>query len=427
MKAQIITIGDEILIGQIIDTNSAWLASELNTLGISIESILSISDTEVAIHSALDAVSKEVSLVLMTGGLGPTKDDITKPALASWFDSDWLIDSEALQRVRDHFSVRGIAVPKSSESQARVPAKCEVLANALGSAPGMWFEKNGTVYISMPGVPYEMKSIFSDQAVPQIRRKLKLQNIVHRTILTQGIGETSLMEIITEWEEGLSKQDIKLAYLPSPGSVRLRLSAVADDEESKTEIVDHQIAQLLPMIKDYVFGFERDTLEVVVGFLLKKFGFTVGVAESCTGGYISHLLTSISGSSAYYMGSAVTYSYEAKTRVLGVSPEDLQRDGAVSESVAIQMAKGAQKLYNTDFAIASTGIAGPDGGTPDKPVGTVWIGVASPDHAFALKYMMGDKRERNIRKTALQALQLLRKEIIKTVKISEIDSLYLKN
>jgi nicotinamide-nucleotide amidase len=426
MKAQIITIGDEILIGQIVDTNSAWLATELNSLGISIDSIFSIADTRSAIHGALDIVPKDVRLVLMTGGLGPTKDDITKDALARWFDSGWKVDPKVLERVKEHFRLRGIPMPEVNVNQARVPEKCEVLTNSLGSAPGMWFEKNGCVFISMPGVPFEMKHIFSDAAVPEIKKKLKLQNIIHRTILTQGIGESSLMEIINEWEDGLAIDNVKLAYLPSPGAVRLRLSINDESGGKGQEIIHDRVEALLPLIKDYAFGFQRETLESVVGKLLTRYGYTLAIAESCTGGYISHLITSISGSSSYFMGSAVTYSYEAKTRALDLSQADLNDVGAVSEEVAKQMAAGVRDLYKTDFAISSTGIAGPGGGTPDKPVGTVWIGVATPTETFALKFSMGDKRERNIRKTALQALQLLRKEIIKSVKISELESLYLK-
>ena len=426
MRAQIITIGDEILIGQIVDTNSAWLAAELNVLGISIDSIRSIADTNEAIRGALDTVPECVKLVLMTGGLGPTKDDITKQALADWFDSDWRMDQEVLERVKQHFELRGMKMPEVNVYQARVPQKCTVIKNMLGSAPGMWFEKDDCVYISMPGVPFEMKHIFNDGAIPRIKDKFALSNIVHQTVLTQGIGESSLMEIISDWEDGLAADDVKLAYLPSPGSVRLRLSYVSENGEDGVTIVRNKVDQLLPLISDYAFGFGRETLEVAVGKLLTKFNFTVGVAESCTGGYISHLLTSVAGSSNYFMGTAVTYSYEAKTRVLGVNQADLTEVGAVSEEVAIQMALGVKKLYRTDFAISSTGIAGPGGGTPQKPVGTVWIGVATPTGEFAMRFNMGDKRERNIRKTALQALQLLRKEIIKTVKISELESLFLK-
>lgn len=426
MKAQIITIGDEILIGQVIDTNSAWLASELNQLGIAVDTILSISDTREAIHQTLCGVPKDVRIVIMTGGLGPTKDDITKAALAAWFESDWKTDERVVERVKQHFAGRGIPVPETSLSQARVPSNCDVLFNAFGSAPGMWFEKNNKVFISMPGVPYEMKHIFSERAVPRIRERLQQHQIVHRTVLTQGIGESSLMELINEWEDGLAEDNIKLAYLPSPGAVRLRLSAVSKPEANSLARIDAQVDRLLPIISDYTFGFQNDTLPIVLGRLLRKFGYSVSTAESCTGGYIAHMITSVSGSSQYFYGSAVTYSNRAKERVLDVSNQEMTQMGAVSEAVAKQMAEGARNLYETDFAVSSTGVAGPTGGTPEKPVGTVWIGIAGPERTFALRFHMGENRERNIAKTALQALQLLRKEVIRQAKISETESLYLK-
>ncbi|GAB4221684.1 MAG: competence/damage-inducible protein A [Salibacteraceae bacterium] len=423
MKAQIITIGDEILIGQIVDTNSAWLANELNLIGISVHSIWSISDSREAIHAALDSIPKGVELVLMTGGLGPTNDDITKKALADWFKCGMRTDPRALQLVEEHFRQKGKTMPEVSRSQADVPACCDTLYNHLGTAPGMLFDHRGVVIVSMPGVPFEMKHIFSDQVVPRIRARFRFQNIYHRTILTQGIGESALMEKIKPWEESLAGCGIKLAYLPSPGMVRLRLSLEHENKDESRRLVEQKIQELLPLIADYAFGFDRDTLEVVVGRLLKKYGFTLSVAESCTGGYISHLITSVPGSSNYYMGSAVVYSYEAKVKVLNVNRADLESVGAVSEEVAMQMARGVRELYNTDFAVSSTGIAGPGGGTPQKPVGTVWIGVSSRQRKFALRFQMGNRRDQNIRQTALQALQLLRKEIGLTVKISDMQSL----
>lgn len=414
------------MIGQVVDTNSAWLASELNQIGIAVDTILSIADTRTAIHAALDDVKDDVQLVLMTGGLGPTKDDITKSALADWFESDWRTDERVLDRVKDHFAQRGIPVPKRSIEQAQVPAACEVLFNAHGSAPGMWFEKHDTVYISMPGVPYEMKGIFAEQAIPRIRERLQQQQIVHRTVLTQGIGESTLMELIGDWESRLGDQGIKLAYLPSPGAVRLRLSTVSDKENKGAHAVDEQVEKLLPLIADYTFGFQNDTLPMVIGRLLRKFGYTVATAESCTGGYIAHMITSVSGSSQYFRGSAVTYANAAKVKLLGVLEDTLDSVGAVSEEVAIQMASGARNVYDTDFAISSTGVAGPTGGTLEKPVGTVWIGVSGPERTFALRFQMGENRDRNIVKTALQALQLLRKEVIRHAKISETESLYIE-
>lgn len=426
MKARIITVGDELLIGQVVDTNSAWLASQLNRLGIPVERIVSVSDTREAIHGALNEVGTGPMIVLMTGGLGPTRDDITKDALAHWFESGWKVDELVLARVERHFAERGIPMPEVNKGQARVPSNCEVLLNDHGSAPGMWFEKNGVVFVSMPGVPYEMKHIFSDRVVPRIRERLQQQKIHHRTIMTQGIGESSLMEIIGDWEANLGREDLKLAYLPSPGMVRLRVSGrVTNGVDIEVQIEQH-VRAVLPSISDFVFGFDDEHLESVVGKLLGAHGLSVSTAESCTGGYIAHLITTVAGSSRYYKGTAVSYANEAKVNVLGVDAETLARTGAVSEEVAIQMAEGAKRIFNTDFAIGTTGVAGPDGGSPEKPVGTVWIAIASPTRTYALKYLMGTHRERNIRKTALQALQMLRKEILHEIKISEIDSLFLK-
>lgn len=411
MIARIITIGDEILIGQIVDTNSAWLAEQLNMLSVEVDEILTISDTREAIHAKLDALVGEIDLIVFTGGLGPTKDDVTKQALAEWFGGGWKTDAHVLERVHKHFEERGVTMPPINITQADVPASCEVLFNAHGSAPGMWFEKAGTVVISMPGVPFEMKSIFEDHAIPKILARFSRKALVNRTIHTQGIGETSLMEIINDWEIALRKDGLKLAYLPSVGAVRLRITGAGESEEEVRPLVENYIDRLLPLISEYVYGFDGDTLEQVIGKLLQSYGFTVSTAESCTGGYVAHLITSIPGSSAYFLGSTVAYANDVKINVLSVDPHVILAEGAVSESVAIQMAEGAKRLFNTDFAIATTGIAGPDGGTISKPVGTVWIGVAGPSRSFALHYRMGTHRERNIRKSALQALQLLRCEI----------------
>jgi nicotinamide-nucleotide amidase len=427
MKARIVTIGDEILIGQIIDTNSAWLSSQLNAMGIRVHSIYSIADTQEAIHKALDESVGQVDLVLMTGGLGPTKDDITKGALANWFNSGWKVDEDVLARVKHHFSSRGIPMPAVNLDQAKVPEVCEILNNQHGSAPGMWFEKENTVFISMPGVPYEMKSIFSDEAMPRIQDRLASSKIVHKTIMTQGIGESSLMEIISNWEESLNEFDLKLAYLPSYGLVRLRISGYETTNAAIDQIMQQKVDELLPLISDFVYGFDDEKLEEVVGRILARCDQSIATAESCTGGYLAHMITSVSGSSAYYKGSALTYANDAKVNVLNVKGGTIDKLGAVSEEVAIQMADGARKLLQTDFAVSTTGVAGPNGGTDEKPVGTVWIGIASPSRTYALKFMMGNHRERNIRRTALQALQLVRKEVMRENKLSLNDVLFREN
>ncbi len=416
MKARIITIGDEILIGQIVDTNSAWIAKQLSEIGIALESIVSIADTREAIHFALDQAISIADLVIMTGGLGPTKDDITKYALAEWFESGWNVDQALLDRVEQHFTLRGVVMPEVNRGQAMLPDNCIALTNEFGTAPGMWFERSDTVFISMPGVPFEMKAIFTDHALPRIRERFAGHHIVHSTIMTQGIGESSLMEIITDWENNLG--DLKLAYLPSVGVVRLRLTGVSKFGEGLQERVDARIKAVLPLIEDYAYGFNEAQLEEVVGSLLSANNLTVSAAESCTGGYISQMITSVPGSSAYFYGSAVAYSNQVKEDVLGVDPQLIEQFGAVSEQVAIQMADGVRRKFRTDYAVSTTGIAGPDGGSAEKPVGTVWIGVSSEKRSYALKYTMGTHRERNIRKSALQALQLLRKEVLKNLGIS---------
>lgn len=418
MKARIITIGDEILIGQIVDTNSAWLAEQLTLIGLQVDQMATISDTKEAIHAQLDAHVGKVDLMIFTGGLGPTQDDITKPALEEWFGGGWKTDQRVLDRVQAHFEERGIQMPPINAEQADIPAVCEVLFNAHGSAPGMLFERSGTVVVSMPGVPFEMKSIFTDELLPRLNVRLIDETVAHRTVHTQGIGESSLMEIITDWEARLRNEGLKLAYLPSVGAVRLRISGSGAHQATILGRIDAYVADLLPLIDDYAFGYDGDQLEEVVGKLLKREGLTLSVAESCTGGYIAHLLTSVAGSSTFFKGSITAYANEVKTQQLGVRAQDILDHGAVSEVVAIQMAEGVKRSLHTDFAIATTGIAGPDGGTPEKPVGTVWIGVAGPSRSFALRYRMGTNRERNIRKSALQALQLLRKEILKEIGIS---------
>ena len=419
MKARIVTIGDEILIGQIVDTNSAWLAAELNNRGIAVECILSIADTREAIHQQLNDAVGQVDLVLMTGGLGPTKDDVTKGALKEWFGGDWHVDERVMARVERHFKERGVPMPEVNKEQAWVPTSCEVLFNAHGSAPGMWFQKEGTVFISMPGVPYEMKAIFTEEAVPRIQDTFKPDVILHRTIHTQGIGESSVMEIIASWEASLASVGLKLAYLPSPGAVRLRISGSSQDESALKEKMEQKVEALLPLIEEYVFGFDGAKLEEEVGALLKEQGWSLSTAESCTGGYISHLITSVPGSSAYFKGATVAYSNDVKVKQLGVREEDIIAHGAVSEQVALQMAIGAQQTHGSDFAIATTGIAGPDGGSDEKPVGTVWIAIAGPSRVYAHCFQMGKHRQRNIHKSTLQGLQGLRKEILEELRISE--------
>lgn len=411
MNAEIITIGDEILIGQIIDTNSSWLGQELSKLGIQVVHRTSVSDKAEAITTALQQAEQRAHIIIMTGGLGPTKDDVTKHTLATYFNSGMVINQDVKTWVMSIFKQRGLPIIESNMQQALVPEVCEVLFNRSGTAPGMWFEKNNKVYISMPGVPFEMKTIFEEECIPRLKQKFKLPVIIHRTVLTSGIGESFLADKIADFENKLPKH-IKLAYLPAVGMVRLRLSGHHHNEEVLFDEINAEVTKLYSLISDYIYGEENDTLEKNVGLLLKSQGFTMATAESCTGGYIAHLITSVPGSSGYYKGSVVSYANEIKINELGVLPETLKTDGAVSEACVKQMAVGVRTKFDVDFAIATSGIAGPDGGSIEKPVGTVWIAIATPSQTIAKQFNMGDNRERTIQRTAIQALDMLRKQII---------------
>lgn len=412
MKAEILTIGDEILIGQIVDTNSAWLGQELNLLGIKVNRINSISDDHFAIISALEESLSRADIVLITGGLGPTKDDITKKAIADFFQVEMIFNEDVMDYVASLFAARGIVMAESNKSQAMLPANCKVLHNSNGTAPGMWFEKDNKVIVSMPGVPYEMKGIFSEEVIPSLKQHFKTPIIKHKTVLTQGVGESTLMEKIETWENSLAANALKLAYLPQPGMVRLRISGVGENEKQLEDLIQSKVEELQQLIPSYIFGYDNETLEQVVGQLLAKNGKTLSTAESCTGGYIAHLITSISGSSAYFMGSVVAYDNRIKEEILNVSHQNLIDFGAVSQQVVEEMALGVQAKFKTDYAIATSGIAGPTGGTAEKPVGTVWVAIASPLGVKSKLLRFGNSRERNIRQAAIFALNLLRKEIL---------------
>jgi nicotinamide-nucleotide amidase len=416
MQVEIITIGDEILIGQIVDTNSAFIGQLLNMNGMSVKQISSVSDDREHILKALAEAKSRVNVILITGGLGPTKDDITKKTLAEYFNCKMRFDEEAYQDVTNLFAQYGKEVTPINRLQAEVPEICEVVRNYNGTAPGMWFDVDGTIYVSMPGVPYEMKAMMQNQVVPKIKERFKLPFIFHKTVLTQGIGESALSELISDWEDSLAAVNIKLAYLPQPGMVRLRLSTKGENEESLKTTVEQKIDSLKLIIAEYIFGYEtfgeeKETLEQIVGKLLKEQGKTISTAESCTGGYISHLITKVAGSSEYYMGSVISYSYDIKENELGVSKQVLEKQGAVSQEVVEQMAKAIRTKYKTDYSISASGIAGPGGGTDEKPVGTVWIAVATPEKVISEKFLFGNNRERNIHKTANAALNMLRKEL----------------
>lgn len=410
MTAEIITIGDELLIGQVVDTNSAWMAEKLNELGILVRQITSISDDREHILNTLREASQRAEVILITGGLGPTKDDITKTTLCEYFGSTMVFSETAYEDVRHLFRSRGLPVTGLNRGQAMVPECCTVIPNHNGTAPGMWFEKNSVIYVSMPGVPFEMKALMTGEILPRLESKSE-NAIMHRTLLTEGIGESFLADRIESWENQLSSH-IKLAYLPQPGIVRLRLSARGTDKKKLGDELQKAVDGLLPLAGEFIFGEGDDTLEEVVGKLLREKGCTLATAESCTGGYIAHLITSIAGSSDYFKGSVVAYANEIKEKLLGVKPRTLAQHGAVSSETVKEMAEGARERFTVDYAIATSGIAGPSGGTPEKPVGTTWIAVASPLGTVTRKFILGDHRGRNIQRAAISALSMLRKIMI---------------
>lgn len=411
-QASIITIGDELLIGQVIDTNSAWMAQQLNIAGIKVLRRVAVGDAWEEIWKALDEESKHVDIILITGGLGPTADDITKPLLNKYFNGKLIVDEGALQNVKHIFEkVLNRPMIESNLKQAEVPDTCKVIQNKRGTAPGMWFEKEGKVFVSMPGVPFEMKGMMDDFVIPELSTHFIFPHITHRTLLTAGIGESFLAEKIKEFETGLPTQ-IKLAYLPNYGMVRLRLTSVGFDRIAVEKEIQEYFETLQQLVKDYLVTNLDEPMEKVTGKLLIARNKTVSTAESCTGGYIAHLLTTIPGSSAFYVGSVVSYSYKAKEDLLNVSKTVLETKGAVSEDVVIQMAKGALASIQSDYVIAVSGIMGPGGGLPDKPVGTVWIAVGNKNNIEAHKLHFRFDRERNTQLTATNALNMLRKFIL---------------
>lgn len=409
MLAEIITIGDEILIGQIIDTNSAWIARQLNEAGIRVKQISSVSDDRQHILTALAEAKGRADIILITGGLGPTKDDITKKTLAEYFGVGLIENKATLENVERIFlRLRGTLANmlETNRQQALVPENCEVLLNQNGTAPGMWFNVEGKIYVSMPGVPFEMMYLVEEEVMPKLKATLKLPVIVHKTILTAGEGESYLANKISDIEDNLPPY-IKLAYLPKLGQVRLRLSAYGEDEQTLKQQVDEFAERISERVGAGVVAQEDIPLEKVVLNLMAEKGLKLSVAESCTGGYLSHLFTQHPGSSVVFLGGGVTYSNELKESLLGVKRETIEQYGAVSEQTVKEMAEGALTNFKSDYSIAITGIAGPDGGTPEKPVGTVWVGVAKNGKTLAKKFTFGSKRIQNIERSAAGALFML--------------------
>lgn len=406
MRAEVITIGDEILIGQIVDTNSAWLGTRLNEIGIEVVQITSVSDKQASIVEAVSRAQQRAQLVLITGGLGPTNDDITKHTLTALFGGKLVTNIEVLKKLKDWFEKRGREISNLNARQADLPDNCEILENALGTAQGMLWRIDGTLILSMPGVPYEMKSIVSNELIPLLKKEFELPVILHRTIMTCGIVESRIAEKIAAIEASLPEH-IKLAYLPRPGIVRLRLSARGSSRsalEQDVAIHEHRIVTLL---EHHVFGYDDELLEAAIGNKLKAEGSFLATAESCTGGTISALITSIPGASKYFEGGVISYTNALKIDLLGVQPATLAQYGAVSEAVVEEMALGVKKRLNSTYSIAVSGIAGPDGGTADKPVGTVCIAVSGPRETFVKTYNFGTERSLNIERASMTALYLL--------------------
>jgi len=408
--ASIITIGDELLIGQTVDTNSAWMAQELNAIGVWVHRRVSVGDDREAIWQALDEESRQARVILITGGLGPTADDITKPLLCQYFGGRMVVDEGALANVRHIFQMLNRPLIERNLKQAEVPDVCTVIQNRRGTAPGMWFEKEGVVFVSMPGVPHEMKGMMKGHVIPALQDRFRPAPIRHRTLLTAGIGESFLAERIREFESTLP-QNIKLAYLPSYGMVKLRLTGRGDAPSMEAEL-QAEFDMLKQLVGDVLVTDEDKGIPQVVGEILAARGQTLSTIESCTGGYIGHLITSVPGSSRYYLGGAVAYSNALKTALAGVRTGTLSAHGAVSRETVLEMANGIRERTGSDFAIATSGIMGPDGGTPEKPVGTVWVGLSAADREAASHFQFRFDRQRNTELAATHGLNALRKFIL---------------
>ena len=413
MDCALISIGDELLIGQTVNTNAAWLGEQLNLLGYKVVAGVVIPDDKNAILNALDELSIKADLIIITGGLGPTKDDITKHTLCDYFDTKLERNLVIEQQIVDYFNSRQLPILQTNKDQALIPSACEILANSRGTASGMWFEKDKKIFISLPGVPYEMKGIITEIVIPKLLKRSNDERIlVHKTIRTHGMGESFLAEVIKNWEDKLSHDDIKLAYLPSPGIVKLRLSLLGKNQKTINLKLEEHIQYLQKIIPNQIYGYEDDTMEGVVGQLLSEKNETVATAESCTGGAVAKMITSVSGSSAYFEGSIISYSNQIKINQLQVEEKTLSEYGAVSQQVVELMAIGVRRNLNTQYGLATSGIAGPTGGTPEKPVGTIWIATAGPNGVKSKKLNLGYSRERNIHVTSLSVLNMLRLELL---------------
>jgi nicotinamide-nucleotide amidase len=410
ITAELLTIGDEILYGQIVDTNSQWMSVELDKIGVRVVRKTTVGDQEDEILTALAEAETRADIILITGGLGPTSDDLTKPCLTKYFNCELAIHEEALAEVTEFFKSRGRELTEINRQQAALPVCCTKITNSLGTAPGMWFDKNKKVFISMPGVPHEMKKMMKDIIIPKLQQQFNTPVIHHKLIRTVGIGESFLADKISEWEKKLPAH-IKIAYLPSLGEVKVRLTAFGNKLEQLQLETDHLIKSLIPLAGEFVYGYDDTTLEVAIGNLLREKKLTLSIAESCTGGYLSHLITSVPGSSEYFQGSMIPYAYDIKMRQLGVKPETLEKYGAVSEPTINEMANVVRARFNTDIGVATSGIAGPGGATPEKPVGTVWIAYSDKHHTVTKKLQLSKDRMINIRMASVAVLNMIRQNI----------------
>lgn len=410
MKIEIISIGDELLIGQTINTNASWMGRELSERGAFVTRVVTISDKVEDIRNTIDDGLQNADVVLVTGGLGPTKDDVTKKVITDYFEDELYIHEETLESVKDFFAKRNRQMLEVNIQQAAVPKTCTVLTNRQGTAPGMWFEKNGKILISLPGVPYEMKGIMEQEVFPRFEKLFGLKRFYSKTANIQGVGESYIADKMTDWENDLRSKGLELAYLPSPGIVRLRITSLNGQEDAL--LIDSYFRQLEEAYPENFYGYGEKTLAEIVGDLLKEQNAKVATAESCTGGALAASIVSIAGSSAYFQGGFLTYTNQLKHEILGVKQEHFNTVGAVSEEVVREMAAGGKDKLNVDYCVSISGIAGPDGATAEKPVGTVWIGIASPKRVIAKKFLFENNRERNISRTVLSALNLLRNEIL---------------
>ena len=415
-KAEIITIGDEILYGHILDTNSKWISEELDNIGIKVVRKTTIGDKREELLQAFSEAESRADLVLITGGLGPTNDDLTKPCLAEYFNCEIKMNVDALAEVAAFFEGKGMELTEPNKQQAALPICSEFLSNKIGTAPGMWFKRNNKVFVSMPGIPREMQILMTDEVLPRARNFFDADIIYHKIVKTIGIGESWLADKIKDWESNLPEH-IALAYLPSLGQVKLRLTAVGNDRGMLKDEVEKQIDRLKPLAGKYIFGYNGDQIQEVVGGMLKNNQLTLATAESCTGGYLAHMITSVPGSSAYFQGSVIPYHNDHKMNLLGVKQNTLEEFGAVSEQTVIEMANGVRKKFNTGIGVATSGIAGPDGGSEEKPVGTVWIAISTDKETIAKKLQLWKDREINIKAASIAVLNLIRITLSKTIEI----------